>query len=297
VRIAYFILAHHAPQQLLRLVGRLRGPEAHLVLHIDANTGGSEWDRLERDLRGPDISRAKRVACRWGDFSLVEATLNCIDTIHNLNTEFDYVILLSGQDYPIKPAPYISRYLAERHGQCLMFIYPFPYPYWVHGGYNRLPTWRIPFRGKRRRVLPPLLFGFPHKRLPLGYRPFGGSQWWCLPGSAVRYVHEFVQSHPEFVSYYRQALMPDEMFFHTILGNSHFTIELGPNNITYMEWGGGGPSPALLTSAHLSELARCDHPFARKFDMNAHPDVLDYIDRELIGVDPHIRVASARLSR
>jgi hypothetical protein len=286
-RIAYIILAHRAPWQLHRLVQRLRGPGVHFVLHLDANSSGPEWDLLTNELTGPDVLWAPRVTCRWGDFSLVHATLGCLKALNNLDTDFDFVTLLSGQDYPVKPRSFFSEYLASRRGQCLMFIYPFPFPDWVNGGYHRLPTWRIPLPGKPRRILPPQLVGFRHKKLPFGYHPFGGSQWWCLPGEAVQYVHEFVEAHPVFVHYFRQAMIPDEMFFHTILGNSHFEIDPGSNNITYAKWR-GGPNPIVLTAADLDEITDSDYLFARKFDINEDPELLDRIDTELIGIDPRV---------
>jgi hypothetical protein len=285
VRVAYLILAHRAPGQLKRLVDRLRGPDVHIVLHVDANTSGSDWESLSHELDSPDISWAPRVACRWGDFTLVDATLNCISTLSNLDSYFDFVVLLSGQDYPIKPRHFVSEFLESRRGECLMFIYPFPFPHWAHGGYHRLPTWRIPFPGKPRRIFPPQLLGYRHKKVPFGYHPYGGSQWWCLPGNAVEYIRDFVQARPEFVEYYRGAGIPDEMFFHTILGNSHFNVEMGENNITYMKWN-GGPNPATLTVHDLDEMKDSECLFARKFDMDTAPELLDWIDSELLVVEP-----------
>lgn len=296
VRIAYLILAHREPRQLARLIQRLRGPGVHIVLHIDKNSSGTEWDWFLNRLHGPDITRAASVECRWGDFSLIDATLNCLNALSNERVEFDFAILLSGQDYPIQPQPVISEFLSRRKGRCLMFIYPFPFPYWVHGGYHRLPTWRIALGSRPRRILPPQLFGFRHKKMPLGYHPFGGSQWWCLPREAVLYIQEFIAAHPPLVDYFRQAVIPDEMFFHTILGNSHFPIEPGPNNITYMKWS-GGPSPAVLTSGDFADIKASEHLFARKFDIGVDASVLDRIDSDVLGVEPAgrrgRRVASA----
>jgi hypothetical protein len=285
VRIAYLILAHRAPWQLKRLVDRLRGPDVHIVLHLDANTSGPEWELLFRELDGPGITWAPRVACRWGDFTLVDATLNCINALANLDDGFDFVVLLSGQDYPIKPRSFVSDFLGKRRGECLMLSYPFPFPYWAHGGYHRLPTWTVNFRGKLRRIFPPQLTGFRHKKVPMGYRPYGGSQWWCLPGSAIRYIREFVRAHPEFVDYYRQAIIPDEMFFHTILGNSHFHLEAGENCVTYMKWN-GGPNPVVLTARDLEGTKDSEYMFARKFDMDTDPEIFDWVDRELLGMEP-----------
>lgn len=283
VRIAYLVLAHRAPLQLKRLIDRLRGPDVHIVLHVDANRSGPEWELLFRELDCPDISLAPRVACQWGDFTLVDATLNCINALCNLDSGFDFAVLLSGQDYPIKPHSFVSHFLGNRRGECLMFNYPFPFPDWVHGGYHRLPTWRVYFRGKPRRIFPPALVGYRYKKIPLGYRPYGGSQWWCLPGRAIEYIREFVQAHPEFVEYYRQADIPDEMFFHTILGNSHFNVASGENNITYMKWN-GGPNPAVLTARDLEQTKDSRYLFARKFDMETAPEILDWIDSELLGI-------------
>ena len=43
---------------------------------------------------------------------------------------------------------------------------------------------------------------------------------------------------------------------------------------------------AALTVADLPELASGRYHFARKFDLKAGREVLDRIDRELLGVDP-----------
>lgn len=108
VRIAYLILAHKAPSHLVRLVTRLQGPECTFVIHLDGKSVGPDWDEACEKLRQPNILWAERIDCEWGDFSLVQATLNAIGKLYASVRPFDFAVLLSGQDYPVKSNGYIE---------------------------------------------------------------------------------------------------------------------------------------------------------------------------------------------
>jgi hypothetical protein len=285
LRIAYLILAHKSPPQLIRLVRRLESPGTAFVIHVDRNSAGAEWDSAFAALRQSNVIWAERVACSWGGFSLVQASLNCIEALPAPRASFDFVSLISGQDYPIKPNSYIEDFLDRRRGQCLMYFYRFPYPEWQWNGYHRLPTWRIRVAGKGRRIIPPRFAKHLHQKPPLGYHPCGGSQWWALPGEAIDYASNFVRTNPEFVDYYRRALFPDEMMFHTILGNSRFRVESGDHHLHFMKWG-TAPSPAILTESDLPVLRASERCFARKFDYEDKGALLDRVD-SFVAADQH----------
>lgn len=277
LRLAYLILAHKSPPQLVRLVRRLDGPNRTFVIHVDRNSTGAEWDSAFAVLRQPNVIFAERVACSWADFSLVQAALNCIEALPAAGSSFDFAALLSGQDYPIKPNDYIENFLARRRGECLMYFHRFPYPEWQWNGYHRLPTWRIRVAGKGRRIIPARFARRFHQKPPLGYHPCGGSQWWALPGEAIEYISNFVRDNHEFVEYYRRALFPDEMMFHTIVGNSRFRVEAGDRHLHFMKWGVAA-SPAILTESDLPALRQSEKCFARKFDFEDGGSLLDCID-------------------
>jgi Core-2/I-Branching enzyme len=253
------------------------------VIHVDRNSEGAEWDTAFAALGQANVFWAERVACSWGGFSLVQAALNCIEVLQATGTPFDFAALLSGQDYPIKPNEYIEDFLAARRGECLMYFHRFPYPEWQWNGYHRLPTWRIRLGGKGRRIVPARFARHFHQKPPLQYHPCGGSQWWVLPAEAIEFISKFVRTNPEIVDYYRRALFPDEMMFHTILGNSPFRVEAGDHHLHFMKWG-TSPSPAILTESDLPELRASEKCFARKFDFENEPVFLDRIDRELMSV-------------
>lgn len=283
LKIANLILAHKAPGQLVRLVRRLQTPNSAFVIHLDQKSRGPEWDRAIGELTELGVIWADRVSCTWGHFSLVRAALNCIEKLSQLNASWDFVNLLSGQDYPIRPTEQREAHLREHRGECLMYFYPFPYPDWVHNGYNRLPTWHIVARGRRWRIVPERWARHFHKPLPLRHRPCAGSCWWCLPGEAVTYIHQFLKDNPDYVEYWNTAFCPDEMFIHTILGNSPFTVRSGSYDMHFIRWSSGW-NPDVLSESDMHELKMSGRFFARKFDSELHPGVLDRIDDELLGI-------------
>jgi hypothetical protein len=170
-----------------------------------------------------------------------------------------------------------------------MYLYPFPYPEWAWGGYHRLPALRVEVAGRERRVFPVHLSRLVHERIPGRFHPCGGSQWWCLPGDTVEYINRFVGSNPKFVNYFRRVEIPDEMFFHTLLGNSRFVVEPGPNSPHFARWTGGA-NPDVLTEVDLPVLRNSDKLFARKFDVELTPAVLDRLDCELSLIEHADRV-------
>ena len=85
--------------------------------------------------------------------------------------------------------------------------------------------------------------------------------------------------HPEFVAYFRSVLIPDEIFIHTILGNSPFRIAAGRNNPHYIRWT-VGPHPDVLSEEDLPALRESEKLFARKFEWSREAKLLDRVDRE-----------------
>ena len=57
-----------------------------------------------------------RLACGWGDFSLVEATLRALRLIRDRNIDCERIVLMSGACMPIRPLAELSAFL-DRHPQ------------------------------------------------------------------------------------------------------------------------------------------------------------------------------------
>ena len=101
MRIAFLVLNHRPPGQLLRLLTTLRRelPDAPIVIHHDRFRANFDASLIDSIGNAHLLTSERPVV--WGDFSLVEAYWRSLRwTVENV--EFDWVILLSAQDYPIK---------------------------------------------------------------------------------------------------------------------------------------------------------------------------------------------------
>ena len=103
MRFAYIISAYHRLGQVTRLVQRLHTGDARFLVHVDRKTDAREYRELRDSLRDLPVHFLDRHTCHWGGFGHVRATLKGIDELCSGSIAFDYAILLTGQDYPIKP--------------------------------------------------------------------------------------------------------------------------------------------------------------------------------------------------
>jgi len=116
--LAYFILCHKAPEQVIRLIKRLRGAGSVFVVHVDKRARPDVYDTLQECFAGqPDVFFSERHRCYWGRIGIVRGTISCIKKAIQLNLPFDYAVLLSGEDYPIKTNEQIREFLSKNAGK------------------------------------------------------------------------------------------------------------------------------------------------------------------------------------
>ena len=279
MNVAYLILGHTAPQQILRMIDRMRTPGAVFVVHIDARAD----DAIYAALKGhPDVSLAPRARCYWGTYGIVQATFNCIQTLLAQNKPFDYAVLLSGQDYPIKPPDAIAAFFSQHGGA--QFIESFalaePNRWTLQGGafqaMARVLHYTFTFRSKT--------FHLPFtRRFYAGWKPHGGSQWWALSREAVQWIATYMSGHPGLARYCRLTFIPDESLIQTMLANSPFAAQLSATPIHYIDWQRPNPKyPRTLDEEDFDRLKDAPELFARKLNQDQSSSLLTRIDRELL---------------
>lgn len=276
MRIAYMISAYRNPIHLSRLVHRLHeGPETRFVVHIDRKTDASVRDAMREGVGDLDgVTFLPRHACHWGGFGHVRASLKGIREVLQRGWDPDYVILLSGQDYPIKPNAYIRDFLERGGGRSFFLQFPLPTDNWTHGGLDRFRRWH--WRYRRLHIWLPL-----RRTLPAGLQPWGGSAYWIVSKTALRTISEFVEANPSYVRFFRHVDIPDELFFQTILLNSPEAGRCVDFRLHHTEWS-RMPAPAILTKEDYPQLVTSSCLFARKFDEMVDAEVLDLIDQKLL---------------
>jgi hypothetical protein len=299
--VAYIVLSHENPGQVMRLIGRIRAdrPASIVVVHHDP----SKTTLPPRAFNGDEgvIFVRPTIAGGWGDFRVLQMVLRAIDTLLASGRPFDWVTLISGQDYPIKPLATFEAALGgfgdgaldRQHDSPDMERYTFawrrlPRPFenrYTQALFARLkPLGRLqPFvRFVNGRI--GCRFGLKRRTSPLppGMVFYKGSQWWALSEPCIRAVQTFAREHPEVLNWYRRTIIPDESFFQTVLYNDP-RFSFVNNDFRFIRWDDhAAESPATLSSRDLTAIAASPAFFARKFDMTRDPAVLDEIDRTLL---------------
>jgi len=285
MKIAFVIVAHKFPEQIVRLIRSL-SPEAHYFIHIDrrAKAVFTEAQRLLENT--PNVFLVeKRYPCYWGQFNIVNATLECLRTISKKGEKYDYAVLISGQDYPIKPVSEIKLFLERNRGRQFIEAFPLMEPNrWTNqdGAYQatrRVLNWHFFFRSHRIHL--PL-----QREIPNSLVPYGGSQWWALTRECVDYLIDYVDTHPNVVNYFKNTFIPDELFFQTLVCNSPFRREVSGYSLSYVNWLNPNPtSPRVLTTEDFEALRKSDCLFARKFDPNRSEKLLKLVDQKLLNAE------------
>jgi Core-2/I-Branching enzyme len=310
-RVAYLILSHTLPDQLLRLVSTLRrgSPDASLAVHHDARH--SEVDRRELDALGAHLI-APPSSASWGEISQLTMVLRCLRWCLD-HTNFEWLIVLSGQDYPIRPPAGIERSLADADVHAFIEARPCESPgLWApldefsgryHFQWRRTTSSALTSLARaaarkgsvvRVRVLPSgTWIGVRGVRSP--FDPslvcHRGSDWFSLSRAAVATVDEFARERRDVLRWYARTLHPTESFIQTVLANDP-GMRLSGDHRRYSSWEDPHQTgPRLLRLDDLDAMLESDCDFARKFDQTVDGAVLDEIDRRV-----HADRSSARSS-
>jgi Core-2/I-Branching enzyme len=302
MKIAYLLLAHNNPRLLKRAIRTLSSGDCGFFIHIDKKADIRQFSAVG----GKNIFFSKqRMPVHWGEFSLVQATLMMIREALEDPTHYDYFVLLSGSDYPLRSGEYIRAFFEDNFGLEFMNLTKLPAPGFPIAKINKL---RYPSDKPLRRFATRALgkLGFAQrdfKKWLRGLEPYCGSQWWAMSRDAVRYTVEFTQLNPHLEEYFRNSFTSDEMFFHTILGNSPLRSQIR-RNLVYLDWPKPGEHPVILTDEHLrgfesvekvyveDEWGSGEALFARKFS-DDNLDLLDRIDEMILRKER--RIATSQL--
>jgi hypothetical protein len=84
------------------------------------------------------------------------------------------------------------------------------------------------------------------------------------------------------VRFFRHVLIPDELFFQTIVMNSPLRDSVENENLRYLDWS-REPAPAVLLESDLPALVSSHKLFARKFDERIDSTILDLLDAHIDG--------------
>lgn len=270
---AFLICAHKDMDQLNGLVRQLCDPDFCIYVHLDRKSA-LDPARLHPAAR---LVR-ERVAVRWGDVSQVESTLASMRQILLEVPDFDKLILISAQDFPLLPNALLKAELARMRGYELIETAPIAADGWrvMH----RYATFHRDGGMLAERLACAAANGVLRllrrtRHLPDGFVPYGGSCWWALSRDCVRELLRLADAHPRLLRFCRSVQSPDELFFQTLVMHSHFADRVLPDNFRYIAWPEGGAChPKVLDEADLERIQGSGAHFCRKLDSHASAALL-----------------------
>jgi hypothetical protein len=125
MKLAYIILAYKDVEQVSRLINRLRAEGSSFVVHVCKNTDNAYIEQLKKlQEQHNDVYFCKREEGIHFYFGLVKGTLNALQLLSEKKIDYDYVSLISGQDYPLKTNKEIIGFLSKNRGKEFLSYWP-----------------------------------------------------------------------------------------------------------------------------------------------------------------------------
>ena len=286
MKIAYLILCHKNPKQVNLLLQKLLC-DGDCYVHIDKKSKMARGDLITSN-RIFHVPERKRVDVRWTSNSMVRATLELIDLLLECGKPYDYVCLLSGQDFPIKSMKERQQYLKDNKGMNFIEVLPHSSAYFNrYEKRNRMYYPSYMFRGTfLSRALRKLwvistggfnhTIGFLKRKNDSGLYFEYGSQWWCLSFECVKWMQQFIKEHVN-VEFFDHALTPDECFFQSVFMASPYK-DKRLDKVVFLEWAANRNNPRILRTVDYELLQKQENKlFARKFDIKIDDKILEML--------------------
>ncbi len=288
MKLAFIILAHNDACNVLRLITRLTGDDDLVTVHWDKNNPLDFQALAKRELSSDQLSNlhfCPRFAVQWGRWSMVEATLSALATSLAADANIDYVILLSGADYPLQSISALKAFLSQQQGkEFIECVDPEINPWVVQGLVKERYCqyhW-FSWRSQRR------LFDFSTKlqkklginrKLPENLKAHFGSQWWALTAASCQKILAISQRRA-IRRFFNATWVPDELFFQTLIAATVPKEQIAGTGLTFYHFDNAG-KPLVFYNDHLEFLCRQNYFFARKLSPEAkqlRKQLDDYID-------------------
>jgi len=269
-KIAFILLCHRDPEAIILQARRLTAAGDCIAIHFDARAGNEGFARIRSALAdNPNVAFAmKRIKCGWGEWSLVEATLQAVKAAVAAFPDATHFYMLSGDCNSIKSAAYAHDFLDSRDCDYIE-SFDFFTSGWIKTGMRgeRLIYRHLVNERKHKRLFYWLMDLQKRLRLeraiPDDLQIMIGSQWWCLRRATIEKVLAFCRDRPDVVRFFRTTWIPDETFFQTLVRHLVPEREIETRTLTFLMFTDYG-MPVTFYNDHFDLLLSQDFLFARK---------------------------------
>jgi hypothetical protein len=271
-RLAYLFTLYKEPEQFRQLFRAVYDRDATYIVHVDRKAPLDVHRGVAATVEGfANVITLRSQTVTWGGWSQVEVDLRAMRLLVSGNRPWDFLINLSGQDFPLKTQEEIREYLAQHAGR--NFLAPQRLTEAPPTVMSRVTGLHFQL-GNRPRRLPKLRRPFLR-----GVEPYWGTSWYVL----ARDFCEYVVSDPalrRYRAFFRHTCIPCESFFQTVLMNGPMR-DTSAQSLRFVKWKDGKDNPEILTMGDLPEMLSSGCLFARKFDAAVNANVIDTLETQL----------------
>ncbi|MDR5652169.1 DUF5928 domain-containing protein [Ruixingdingia sedimenti] len=274
-KIAYILLCHKDPEGIIVQANRLTAGGDFIAIHFDARAKPADYARIQTALAdNPAVAFARqRIKCGWGEWSLVQATLNAVEAAVEAFPAATHFYMLSGDCMCIKSAEYAHEFLDAEDCDYIE-SFDFFSSEWIKTGIKeeRL-IYRHWFNERNHKKLFYASLAAQQRlglsrRVPADLQMMIGSQWWCLRRRTIEWVLEFCAKRRDVMRFFRTTWIPDETFFQTIVRHLVPEAEIRARTLTFLMFTDYG-MPVTFYNDHYDMLLAQDYLFARKLSADA----------------------------
>jgi hypothetical protein len=274
-KIAFILLCHKDPDAIIEQSERLTATGDYVAIHFDARAKPDHYAVLTAALKdNPGVVFAdKRIKCGWGEWSLVQATLNAVEAAVAAFPKASHFYMLSGDCMSIKSASYAHSYLDKKDVDYIE-SYDFFASDWIKTGFKRERLiYRHWFNERKHKTLFYGMFQLQkrlkiERAIPEDIQIMIGSQWWCLRRRTVEALLQFCRDRPDVMKFFKTTWIPDETFFQTVVRHLVADKEIKTRTLTFLMFSDYG-MPVTFYNDHYELLLNQDFLFARKISPQA----------------------------
>lgn len=282
---AFLLMIHKNLNQVKLLLKLLDHEQNHFYIHCDQKSSLSDH-QFKDAVQHSQLFFLPRMDIRWGSYTQIECTLNLLKA--SLPQQYGYYHLISGQDLPLKPVPYIHQFFANHQGTNFIHFTDIHDPSLVH---RRVGTYTVMNEHSKFTERFNYYFYLLQKCLRVNRVKNSpefhyGANWFSITHELASYV---IDSEPWIGKTFSHSICGDELYLQTLAANSHFHSSLYLSkkdgclqNLRYVDWKrGDGKHPHMFEASDFEELIHSGCLFARKFDQETSPEIIRKIYQHL----------------
>lgn len=287
---AFLIIAYKQPRLLKRIVEVLNSPNHFFFIHIDGKT--NNYNVFKQLLSNfPNVHfHDERIKVYHAGVSELDATLALLKDIKESGITFDYIHIISGQDYPLRSNQQFDAFFEKTDESFMYFnnkeleehLKPFYESCTRYFHFNNTNS-RVSKIYERLGLYHLTQLFYKRKKI---HNLYGGWAWFSWNKQVTDYVLDIIDKDPNFRNQYNYTSCCIKVAFTSLLIDKVKELHIRTNDpLRYISWHAhrkieSSYRPYVLNELDYTYIINSRAFFCRKVDEIESAKLLDLIDKQ-----------------